>query len=546
MDEKSKEPITVLISAVGGQGGQLFAQWLFDAGRLAGYYPVGVGLPGLSQREGATVYYIEFFPDPEQTGLFSPFPEKGCVRLLIGLELLELVRILKEGYLSPDGFVFGSSHRVLTTEEKLPLYPRHLTEQTVNALMARFGDRGFLFNAVESALASGLGERSANALLLGALARSSVLPFPKEAFRSAIEAYGVSVSQNLKAFDWGYRYPEWLHRQEPFRSYLSLEWQSWSEPSLSEPLSKRLESFSRISQRLGSLVKEAVRMLVHYQNEPYAARYLTETETVLRREWDQWGQTDVTEEVARILALRMAYEDAIRVAQLKTERVRFDRLRLQHQIDPTTVYQVTDFLSPDWDELIGLLPASRRHRPVVYPQSFSDVELLLSAFPDQSAELQQPSLQLRLPTTSLAGYLLLRSLLLLKPLRTRSQRFAKEWALIDAWLTCVRHYLSKSPDWALVVAQSGELVRGYGRTRRKSEAAWKVFIGFVDALDRFGEREEKALATARRFLEIASEGPEGPVRAIQFVRDTLSLGTASEQKKVAQPGLRTVGEGDGK
>jgi len=34
-------PITVLVAAVGGQGGQLFSQWLFDAAKIAGFAPVG-------------------------------------------------------------------------------------------------------------------------------------------------------------------------------------------------------------------------------------------------------------------------------------------------------------------------------------------------------------------------------------------------------------------------------------------------------------------------------------------------------------------------
>jgi indolepyruvate ferredoxin oxidoreductase beta subunit len=201
-------PITVLVAAVGGQGGQLFSQWLFDAAKIAGFAPVGVGLPGLSQREGATTYYLEFFARPEETAFFSPFPEKGRVQVLIGLELLELLRALREGYLADDGAIIGSTHRVLTADEKLPLKGGFITAEQVLPLLQQ-GRRCVVFDAVQAAGLAGLSERAANAILLGAFAASEVLPFPTDAFRKAIEHYGVAVNFNLRAFEFGMKFREW-------------------------------------------------------------------------------------------------------------------------------------------------------------------------------------------------------------------------------------------------------------------------------------------------------------------------------------------------
>ncbi|MCS7223429.1 MAG: 2-oxoacid:acceptor oxidoreductase family protein [Armatimonadetes bacterium] len=545
MEESRGEPLTVLISAVGGQGGQLFAQWLFEAGRQAGYYPVGVGLPGLSQREGATVYYIEFFKDPVSTCFFSPFPEKGNTHLVIGLEFLELVRTIREGYLAPDGFVFGSRHRVLTTEEKMPLKGGHLTDQAAQALVKRLGDRALLLNPLEAAERNGLSERFANAVLFGALAASSFLPFPVDAFRKAIERYGVAVRQNLAAFEIGLHFQERTHETPTTRSYLEIEWQSLPHPQLPESLQSRLNDLARVSDLLSSRLSEAARLLVHYQDLAYLVRYLDEIESLLKLEQNRWGQTSVTEEVARLLAIRMTYEDAVRVAQLKTDRARFARIRQQHSLDPSAVYHIADFLSPDPDELTGLLPFPMfSHRPLD-GDSLTNFEVQERAYPDQAEELSRRSLQLRVPTTSLIGFLLLRVLLLLKPLRPWSVRFRKEWLLIQAWLGRVKEALKDHHAIALLMAKSGEMVRGYGRTRRKTMAAWRLFVAFMAELARRGVSVADQVTYGNRFLEIVSSGPEGPALARQFATEVLAVLVSDRDRAAAGQGTQRSGEGEG-
>ena len=59
---------------------------------------------------------------------------------------------------------------------------------------------------------------------------------------------------------------------------------------------------------------------------------------------------------ARRLAVWMTYEDAIRVADLKTRRGRFDRIRRENAAPEGSVLVVTDYLKPDLDEIWGVLP----------------------------------------------------------------------------------------------------------------------------------------------------------------------------------------------
>ncbi len=549
-------PITVLVAAVGGQGGQLFSQWLFSAAREAGFYPVGVGLPGLSQREGATTYYLEFFRRPQETALFSPFPEKGRVQVLIGLELLELLRAVQENYLAPDGVIVGSTHRVLTAEEKLPLKGGFITAEQAVPFLHQLAPKCFVVDAVSAAALAGLSERAANAILFGILAAVGVLPFPVDAFRRAIETYGVAVSFNLRAFEFGLQFQEWQHRLRAVDDPAVREWEELPEPRLSPATQQQMRALSQ-DDELARTLAWAARWLCHYQDERYFLRYLDSVRTIWEIDRTKGMGLLVTKEVARILALRMAYEDAVRVAQLKTARHRFARLRREHQLNDKTVYRVVDFLSPDWDELLGLLPLPApkergrgtrnegRRSGETEKRGTEKAETVASPFagdgcpdatvgdeprryheipplPEQADELSRSAVQLRLTTTSLTGYLLLKSLTLLKPLRPYSRRFRLEWVAISEWLTTVREALANDYDLAFLLARSGELVRGYGRTRRKTLAAWRAFIAFLRELQRREIPSRQLVEFGEEFLTKAFSGPKGPEQAWQFAVEQLS------------------------
>ncbi|HCY5196724.1 TPA: hypothetical protein O1W66_002999, partial [Staphylococcus aureus] len=63
-DIASLRPITVMVCALGGEGGGVLAEWLIDTAIAAGYPAQSTSVPGVAQRTGATSYYIEVFPVP--------------------------------------------------------------------------------------------------------------------------------------------------------------------------------------------------------------------------------------------------------------------------------------------------------------------------------------------------------------------------------------------------------------------------------------------------------------------------------------------------
>jgi indolepyruvate ferredoxin oxidoreductase beta subunit len=63
MDLK-RRPVTLMIAALGGQGGGVVADWLIDVARRERHLVQATSVPGVAQRTGATFYYLEFFRRP--------------------------------------------------------------------------------------------------------------------------------------------------------------------------------------------------------------------------------------------------------------------------------------------------------------------------------------------------------------------------------------------------------------------------------------------------------------------------------------------------
>ncbi len=55
--------ITVAILAMGGEGGGVLADWIVDLAEHAGFCAQTTSVPGVAQRTGATIYYVEIFPE---------------------------------------------------------------------------------------------------------------------------------------------------------------------------------------------------------------------------------------------------------------------------------------------------------------------------------------------------------------------------------------------------------------------------------------------------------------------------------------------------
>src|SRR5439155_235203 len=123
--------VSLLIPAVGGQGGGVLSEWIVEAAALDGYRAHGTSIPGVAQRTGSTTYYVELVTDRDATEdpAFSLYPVPGALDVLLAPEFLEVGRMIEAGFVSPARTtVVCSTHRLYTIHEKTAtggaIYPR--------------------------------------------------------------------------------------------------------------------------------------------------------------------------------------------------------------------------------------------------------------------------------------------------------------------------------------------------------------------------------------------------------------------------------------
>ncbi len=131
-------PITIAVVALGGEGGGVLADWIVDLGQHGGYLAQATSVPGVAQRTGATVYYVELFPKSGAQAHRQPvlglMPMPGDVDVVLASELMEAARAVERGFVTPDKtLLIASTHRVYAMTEKIALADGRVD---ANALLA--------------------------------------------------------------------------------------------------------------------------------------------------------------------------------------------------------------------------------------------------------------------------------------------------------------------------------------------------------------------------------------------------------------------------
>ena len=81
-------PLSVLVAALGGEGGGVLADWIIAAATARDYPVQSTSIPGVSQRTGATTYYVEIYPATraslgERRPVMTLTPSPGWVDVMI-------------------------------------------------------------------------------------------------------------------------------------------------------------------------------------------------------------------------------------------------------------------------------------------------------------------------------------------------------------------------------------------------------------------------------------------------------------------------------
>ena len=463
----ARRPVSILVAALGGQGGGVLTEWIVAAAEHAGLPVQATSIPGVAQRTGATTYYLEVYPEPLPTGsvepVFSLYPMPGDVDVIMASELLEAGRTIEMDYASPGRTtLITSTHRLFAIGEKTALgngiFPTERVEEAAKAMTRRL----IACDALAVARAAG---SEVNAVLMGALAASGALPLAASDFEAAIREGGVAVERNLAGFKAGMEIADGVAGAEPapVRPWADVRTERAQALGVRGPeflaLMARVES--EFPADLHPTLGEAAARLIDYQDAAYAERFL---ERVRRVRAGDRG-TGLTERFARRLAVWMSYEDAIRVADLKTRRGRFERIRREYGASSGQVLMVTDYLKPDLDEIYGIFPASIGGPIARWCET---------RWPDE-----RPTLAQHVKTTSVLGYARVWALGRLRFLRPSSLRAQREFALINRWQEAVVDAMALDYDLACEVADMATVVRGYGEVRRRLSSA---FVRFLDEI----------------------------------------------------------------
>ena len=203
MNALPQRPVTILIAALGGEGGGVLADWIIAAAASQDYPVQSTSIPGVAQRTGATTYYVELYPAHiaelgDRRPVMTLTPAPSCVDVMVSSELLETGRAMLNGFVTPDcTTLIASTHRIYTVAEKMHMGDGRFDSERILKAAQTMARRAILFDMQALAARSGT---MINAVLFGALAGSGVLPLPRAACEDVIRKGGRGAEASLKGF----------------------------------------------------------------------------------------------------------------------------------------------------------------------------------------------------------------------------------------------------------------------------------------------------------------------------------------------------------
>ena len=198
-------------------------------------------------------------------------------------------------------------------------------------------------------------------------------------------------------------------------------------------------------------VSDGIHLLMDYQGPSYAQLYADR----VRRFVGRHGVDEtMLREIARLMALRMSYEDPIRIAQLKLAE--WEAARGDPRLLPGDM--IGKFRL---DELVGALPAAV-------------AEPVLDAL--EWVGWTHMPVSIRFSAKSRWGIRRLKIEAGLRRWRLFSVRYARERAWVERWLHMISRSLEKQPAAAPAMVQTATMIAGYGAPYRQALADWHAII----------------------------------------------------------------------
>ncbi len=467
MAEAVVKPLTIAVLAVGGQGGGVLSNWLVTLAEANGWRAQNTSVPGVAQRTGATVYYIEMLPETEREPVLALMPAPGEVDVCVAAELMEAGRAIQRGLVSPDRtLLIASSHRAYSLSEKAAPGDGRADAGAVLAAGESAAQR--FVHADMAAIAETTGS-VISAALFGAIAGAGALPFPRAAFEATIERGGVGVAPSLAAFAAGFDAvtgrPE--AAKPPESPPRRLQGGSEEERRRYAAACERLRS--RFPAPAHAMLQAGLDAVVDFQDAAYGDEYLDRVGTLAAAD-PGTNDCELTTTAAKYVSRAMAYDDVIRVAELKTRGTRSARVREDVGAAVNQPLRVTEFMHPRLEEMCATLPAR------------------LGQAIEGSQWLARPLRRVidrgrRVRTDSLSGFVLMNALAGLRRWRRGSLRHRRELQRMESWLDLVIARAEHDREAAVEILKCQRLIKGYSGTHTRGTGKYAKVLSALSRLD---------------------------------------------------------------
>lgn len=464
-------PYRIAILAMGGQGGGVLTNWLVALAENNDYVAQASSVPGVAQRTGATLYYVEIIKkEGDKKPVLSLMPFEEEVDLVVAAELMEGARALQRGLITPDKTTtIISSHRVFSVAEKISKTDGAVDSQKLIEPVQKSSKKSIFFDMNEIAESN---KGVISAALFGAIAGSNVLPFPKEQYESIIEQGGKAVETNLKIFNLGYDLANAQAQSLPVlsRKIANAE----INPSITQKI-------THLNSDVQSIIAHGYNLCLEYQNKKYAEKYMDYLKDYLNKDNDNKEYEYFLLEFARYLALFMCYEDLIRVAQLKVSKQRSDEIINSFQAQ-NKVFFVEDYFHPRYQEIADILPNSSGNWLMNSPKIAKYIDSIFGG-------------KKKLSVNKLSGFFQLKIVSSLRFMRPSSYRFNKEQQAMNKWFEQVNFLLEQDVNLARYFVTARRIIKGYSGTYERSVQMYALFDELIDNYIKDEENKPNLQAT---------------------------------------------------
>ncbi|MBX2823664.1 MAG: indolepyruvate oxidoreductase subunit beta family protein [Gammaproteobacteria bacterium] len=492
----TERPISIAIVAMGGQGGAVLTGWIVALAEAQGWIAQSTSVPGVAQRTGATIYYVEMMQANArgQRPVLAQMPTPDDVDVVIASEFMEAGRSILRGLVTPDRTtLIASSHRALSTIEKMAPGDGIADSNAVTDAIGVVAKQELVFdmNTIAAEHKSVI-----SAALYGTLAASGVLPFVREHYCDVIRSGGKGVDASIQTFNAAYQRA--LTGTEQTSAELAVD-------TANAPIPEKLPDTraDKLLQRIRAELPEeshqlaflGIQKVVDFQDADYGHEYLDHLQRLASLDCTHNGiehQFAFTVHAAKHLANAMCYDDIIRVARIKTASARRQRIKSEMGVTDDHVLQTTEFMHPRMDEICGILPLGTAR----WLKSRESLYNWLNRRIDKGR---------RIKTYSMRWFVLLHCIGSLKKLRRRSHRHHLEIEHRDNWLTAATETLPANYALAVEILKFRRLIKGYSdthdRTRNKFDQLLEAARSLTD--------HENAAELASELLETAVDDVDG-------------------------------------